>query len=156
MQFATPVSNLMVTDFSQCTLSVMEAMEKRGFSHIPILVNRQIRGVFSVSTLFSYMLENPKQAMDLSASKVSDFREFTSIHNHTCERFMFMTPKHTYWDAQKAFENGSSSQQKRLVAIFITTTGDERGQLMGMLTPWDIIGQEEIPYEDSGRNHRKK
>ena len=156
MQFATPVSNLMVTDFSQCTLSVMEAMERRGFSHIPILLNQQIRGVFSVSTLFSYMLEYPNQVLDLSTSKVSDFREFTSIYNHTCERFMFMTPKHTYWDAQKAFENESSPQQKRLVAIFITTTGDERGQLMGMLTPWDIIGQEESPYEDSGRNHRKK
>lgn len=142
MQYATPASKLMVTDPNQKAYTIMEGMEKRGFSHIPIVVNRKFMGVFSVSTLFSYQLAYPQRKLNIKAALISDFSEFTAIDDHTCERFLFMTPDHTYWDAQKAFERGNSVKHKRLAAIFITSDGTATGKLLGMLTPWDIIGKE--------------
>ncbi len=143
MQYATPVSRLMVTQKEACTFDVMKGMEERGFSHIPIVFNKKVLGAFSISTLFSYQLTYPNQNIDLKHSQIMDFAEFTSFQGHTCERFLFMKPSCTYWDAQMAFERGSNPRKKRLVAIFITTTGDERGELLGMLTPWDVIGKED-------------
>ena len=37
---------------------------------------------------------------------------------------------------------GNSVKNKRLAAIFITSDGTATGKLIGMLTPWDIIGKE--------------
>ena len=143
-QYATPASKLMVTRSDMDTFSVMKNMEERGFSHIPIMSNKQIRGVFSISTLFSYQLAYPNHKIDLQHLKIRDFEEFTSFQGHTCERFAFMNPVCTYWDAQKEFERGSNPKKKRLAAIFITSTGDEHSELLGMLTPWDVIGQEDV------------
>lgn len=156
LQYATPVGELLMASPTQSTLSVMEIMERRGFSHVPIVEANQILGVFSVSTLFSYQLAYPDQKLDVSNSKISDYQEFTSFHRHTTERFLFMNPANSYWDAQKAFEKGNSPYEKRLVAIFITKSGDARGRLLGMLTPWDIIGQGDTLYENIGRNHKKQ
>ena len=143
LEYATPASQIFVSSPGERTLAVMEAMGRRGFSHIPIIYQSQIQGVFSVSTLFSYQLNYPHETLKLRSSTIRDFKEFTPIYNHTCERFMFMKPTQTYWDAQEAFEKGNSPYKKRLAAIFITRTGDWRGRLLGMLTPWDIIGQDE-------------
>lgn len=142
MQYATPTSELMMTDLKQKAYTVMKNMEKRGFSHIPVVVNKKFMGVFSISTLFSYQLADPKCKFDIEDVLISDFSQFISIENHTCERFLFMTPEHTYWDAQKAFERGNGMKHKRLAAIFITSDGSSKGKLLGMLTPWDIIGKE--------------
>lgn len=142
MQYATPVAELMVTNPNQKVYTVMESMERRGFSHIPIVVNGKFMGVFSVSTLFSYQLAYPERKLNIRDSVISDFSEFTAINDHTCERFLFLTSDHTYWDAQKAFERGNSVKHKRLAAIFITSDGKATGKLLGMLTPWDIIGKE--------------
>lgn len=154
LNYATPTSALLVAGPKDKTLKVMEAMNRRGFSHIPIVAQNQIQGVFSVSTLFSYQLSYPENTIELANSTLADFQEFTMIRNHACERFMFMDPHQSYWDAQEAFEKGSSPYQKRLAAIFITKTGDWRGRLLGMLTPWDIIGREDETDEDTGRDHR--
>lgn len=144
MNYATPISQMLVTDPSQHVYDVMERMERRGFSHIPIVSCNQVLGVFSISTLFSYQLAYPKRTLDFMRARISDLKEFTLMENHTSERFRFMTPEQTYWEAQEAFEEGSSLRQKRLAAIFITKTGDRRGRLLGMLTPWDVIGREKI------------
>lgn len=143
MQYATPISNLMIADKEAYTLDVMKNMEKNGFSHIPIMKHNKIQGVFSISTLFSYQLTYSNRKIDFNDSKIKDFAQFTDFQGHACERFMFMKPDSTYWDAQLAFERGNNPKRKRLAAIFVTPTGDERGELLGMLTPWDIIGQEE-------------
>ena len=142
MQYATLAPELTVTDPKQKAYTVMEAMEKRGFSHIPIVANGKFMGVFSVSTLFAYQLKYPERKLNIKESIICDFSEFTSIDQHICERFLFMKPEQTYWDAQKAFECGNSVKNKRLAAIFITSDGTATGKLMGMLTPWDIIGKE--------------
>ena len=143
MQYATPISRLIVTSEEAYTLDVMRNMEKRGFSHIPILSHKKVQGVFSISTLFSYQLEHASGKIDFTHSKIKDFVQFTNLQGHTCERFLFMKPSHTYWDAQLLFERGSKSRTKRLAALFVTQTGDEMGELLGMLTPWDIIGRED-------------
>ena len=59
-----------------------------GFSHIPIISRARFRVVFSVSTLFSYQLNYPHETLKLRSSTIRDFKEFTPIYNHTCERFM--------------------------------------------------------------------
>ena len=73
--------------------------------------------------------------IDFNDSKIKDFAQFTDFQGHACERFMFMKPDSTYWDAQLAFERRSNPKRKRLAAIFVTPTGDEHGELLGMLTP---------------------
>ena len=47
LEYATPASQILVTSPGERTLTVMEAMDRRGFSHIPIIYQSQIQGVFS-------------------------------------------------------------------------------------------------------------
>ena len=140
MDFATPAEKIVMTTPKRKVLPLMVTMQEKGFSHIPIWYFGEMVGVFSTSTVFAFTVANPGKTLD-EDTLVQEFAEFYPLAAHT-ERYLFATPDMSYWEAKEAFTK--VTKHKRLAAIFLTDTGKATGKLLGMLTPWDVLGLDEV------------
>ncbi len=133
---ATPFNKLMVASPQQSAFSVMHKMKGRGFSHVPVLSGGKFVGVFSVSTPFSYALKNDKGIKrDIT---IGDFGDLLKTDNHCTERYLFIPETMTIRKAGKLFEI-VGNDKKRLAMMFITENGKENEQILGVLTPFDVL-----------------
>ena len=142
LNFATRRENLMIAYLDQNALRVMREMKKRGYSHVPVFSNGDFVGVFSVSTVFSYIIEEDDHCVDRQTT-IGDFGHLLKLDHHNSEQFAFVSRRATYWDVRDLFERRHSRPSSRLVAVFITENGRFGERVLGMITPWDIIGQEQ-------------
>lgn len=140
LEFATPQEQLLWADMNQRALEVMRAMDKRGFSHVPVLQKGELVGVFSMGTVFSYQIRDEGERPITPDTRIRDFQPWLPIDNHSQECYDFIDAEATYADVKQAFERIKRGG-KRLAALFITRTGDPRESVLGMVTPWDVLGQ---------------
>lgn len=137
MEFATTGEQIMRGYLDQKVLPLMRAMEDRGFSHIPILKNGKFYGVFSVGAVFRYLLHNGGKGISES-STLADLDQQIQLREHT-ENYEFVSARETYITVRKKFER-VRGKSKRVAVIFVTETGSPNQKLLGMLTPWDVLG----------------
>lgn len=131
LMFATRAEAILQAHPNDRALDVMRRMNRHGFSHAPVIDDGRICGVFSIGTVFARCLDGGEICPD---TRIYEFGALTKLNT----RFMFMDERATYLDARVEFEK-RSGRNNRLAAIFITSTGDENGALMGLLTPWDVM-----------------
>ncbi|MCL4553311.1 MAG: hypothetical protein M1305_07165 [Candidatus Marsarchaeota archaeon] len=60
-----------------------------------------------------------------------------------CSGFTIMSQNRTVYDAHEAFTSALERQQPRLFAIIITDSGRPTEQPIGLVTPWDLLGDGE-------------
>ena len=135
--WAVSASSIMMTNMHARVLQLMRAMEGKGYSHVPVIERERIVGVFSQSTVFSYI---GRGGYIDEGTKVGDMARFLPFEKHTSERFEFVPADTSYVDAAAAFMPGPT-REKRLAVIFITQTGARDEELIGLITPWDILGR---------------
>ncbi|HML49556.1 MAG TPA: hypothetical protein PKE04_22695, partial [Clostridia bacterium] len=126
-------------------LPLMRKMQQNGFSHVPVIERQRVCGAFSNSTIFSFFLDHPDQCIN-GETTVRTFRAYLSFESHSSEQFRFMDEGATYADVKLAFEQ-RKERNKRLAAIFVTKTGSRDEELLGMITPWDVLGRF-VPRDD--------
>lgn len=137
LDFATLYDDIMKTNPSQKAQVVMRKMERLGFSHIPVISEGNFIGVFSISTVFTYIINNNMTSLNDDMT-IGDFAELLPVEKHSSERFRFVSKDATLFEVKQAFEN-KTQRNKRLAVIFITDNGSIGGRILGMLTPWDIL-----------------
>ncbi len=149
LNYATPAELIFSASLSDNALRTMRRMQRDGFSHLPIFENGLFFGVFSVSTLFSDAVEHG--GCDLNAdTKLDRFRALIPIHTHRTEQFLFLPKTANYFEARVLFER-PTKHDRRLAAIFITKSGDPKDRLLGMITPWDVLDDEEFQQRRNKR-----
>lgn len=117
---------------------VIKYMSKNKISHAPVIdKNDQVIGVFSESTLYSYLLKHASLEIN-EDMKIGNILEYTYFENHISERFAFVSAKEYVYDLKENFIKKSKSE-KRLVMIFITKNGLKTEPLLGLLTAIDLI-----------------
>lgn len=136
---ATPVDKLLVTDPDARALPLMRVMDERGFTNVPVLDQGRFVGVFSVSTVFSFVSGSPGQPLD-ELTPVRRFRAYLPIDRHLSERFLVLPQDADYVDVKTAFERGAAHRH-RLAAVLLTDDGTTNTPLRGMITPWDALGK---------------
>ena len=142
--YATPGERVLRAHPGDPALEVMRRMEKHGFSHVPVLEKGGISGIFSMRSVFSYVLKNGAVGQE---TRVRDFGELLQINRPGGgERFLLLSASATYHDVRAAFER-AGERDSRLAAVFITQNGQLDEPLLGMLTPWDVLGEKESPEE---------
>lgn len=139
LDFATPGSKVYSAGLSDRVLKVMTAMEKNGYSHIPIIEKRKFVGVFSVSTIFSCVLQEPDLRITPETT-LRDLGRLLPVEKHV-ENYAFVDRDTTCMEARRMFEK-IQGRNKRLSVIFITEHGKREEALLGMLTPWDVMKEE--------------
>lgn len=129
--------DLLFASYRDSLYDLMEEMEKRKLSHVPILnANGAVEGVFSTSTLFDYVLENGP--LDhLEELTMADFASVTGLESHTHEAFLFVPRRRSvrelypYLVKQKAHD-------KPIALFFVTEHGKKEEKVLGVLTSIDL------------------
>ena len=140
LENATPFSHLVTADLEMPVHTLMQRMQKEGFSHIPVLENHRLFGIFSASIFFSFVLEG-KHGFEIE--KLSDVKSYLPIKRHIYETFLFIRQNAAVEEARVLFDRKRGPQHRRLAALFITENGNPDEPLLGMATPWDVMLDEE-------------
>ena len=140
MEFATKGEQVMKASLNQQVLRLMEVMDKNGYSHIPVMRDGQFCGVFSVGSVFRYLLRSGGEGISPDTT-VADIGGHIQVKDHM-ENYEFVSKDATYITVRKKFEH-VKGKNKRVSVIFITETGSPEERLLGMLTPWDVLGEPE-------------
>ena len=140
IDFATPRSRLLISASGEKALSVMRAMQKEGYSHVPVFRKGQLAGVFSISTVFSYVLDGEKKITE--NTRIFEFGDLLKLDKHASERFAFIGPQADYWTVRELFNRKPGEHSKRLAILFITKNGRMDGKILGIVTPWDLIAED--------------
>jgi predicted transcriptional regulator len=135
---AIPFSHLFVVGLDENLGSVLAIMMKRGFSHVPVIDNGGLLGVYSEEVLTSYLIA--KGSVSLSANlKMRDFLAFLPMEKHPNERYIFMARDALLEDAREAFADSKTKTGKRLAMIFISEHGRNDETILGALVPSALI-----------------
>jgi len=139
IEYATWAEKILVTTPNSEVVPLMRMMELRGFSHVPVVKGEEVTGVFSTSTVFSYLIKNSYTMAD--DMKVSAFGDLLKINNHSTEFFDFASRDALYSEILEMFDTNYKKREKRLAIIFITRNGRRNEKLEGLITPWDVLGK---------------
>lgn len=137
LEFATKSEHMMKASLDQKVLRLMDVMDKNGYSHIPVMKEGSFCGVFSVGAVFRYLLRSGGEGIAPDMT-VADLGRYIEVQEHM-ENYEFVSKDETYISVRKKFEL-VRGKNKRIAVIFITETGSQKERLLGMLTPWDVLG----------------
>jgi CBS domain-containing protein len=121
-------------------VDVIAKMNANVYTHVPILRNGAVIGVFSENTIFSYVAEHRNVVIDPN-TRIEAFRDYVPLTKHVSEVFEFLPQRASVADVLLKFQN-SIRDKKRLAAVFITDDGESTGRLLGLITAWDLAKAE--------------
>ena len=117
-------------------LPVMRAMADGGFTHVPIMEDGRVVGVFSENTLLAHIIadEIVEVGEDATLDGVADL---LPLDVHSSETFAFVGRDVLAPDVVALFQD-ALRRSERLGAVFVTQSGRSCERLLGMLTSWDM------------------
>lgn len=140
LSIATPAEHLLCARHSDDLIRLLGIMDKKGYSHIPLLgPGGVLSGVFSVGTVFAHAKNDPSKP--IKGLQVKDLAPYLPPEKHTTEKFAFTGKDATLYELKQLFKF-SGPYHRRIVAVFVTETGDMNEKLLGMITPWDVFKAE--------------
>jgi CBS domain-containing protein len=137
---AIPKSKIVCKTLDDFVRPTMMEMEKHTYTHIPILENGIVRGVFSENTLLSYLVDDGIVDIDDSL-KFSDISKYLPIENHSAESFRFIPKDALLYDVKTLFEE-TLKNSDRIGMVFLTQNGKQAESVIGILTAWDVAAVE--------------
>ncbi|NLI59560.1 MAG: hypothetical protein GX387_13835 [Clostridium sp.] len=75
--------------------------------------------------------------------KIREFYEFIPMARHESESFAFVSREALVMDIEVMYAE-QLQQGKRLAVVFITHSGKENEEILGLVTAWDIAGYQEL------------
>ena len=139
LSVATPFKNIYWRTMDSHVVSTMKAMKEHGYSHVPILTNNKVAGIFSENSIFNYLLSIENQTLDEDL-RFRDIKDFLSLQGRKSHRYVFVD-RNTYLpEAEEIFEN-AFRKGERIAMILITEHGSPKDKLLGVVTALDILAQ---------------
>ena len=115
---------------------IADIMLSKGFTHVPILVNGVLYGVFSQNTIFTCFAK--QEGIHINANTtIKEYIDFLPIDKHETERFMFVSKDTKVDDLAPLFSQKING--KRLVMIFVSDTGKTNEKVIGIITSYDLL-----------------
>ena len=116
-------------------MPTISVMRDKIYTYVPIMKGRTVWGVFCESTIFSMAGEG-------DMSKIKEITTFFDIRKYITEYssdgiYDFVWSDATVDDVCKLFSD-AIDQGRRLDVLYITNTGTSEGELVGLITIWDI------------------
>jgi CBS domain-containing protein len=136
LKVAVNIDEIFTTDWEQCVVDVVATMNANVYTHVPILRDGAVVGVFSENTICSYLAGRRRAVIDPN-TRIGEFRDYVPLAKHASEVFEFLPQGATVADVLLQFQH-SIRDKKRLATIFITADGQPTGRLLGLVTAWDL------------------
>jgi CBS domain-containing protein len=135
---AIAFSSLYQVGLGESLSSVLSVMQRRGFSHIPVMVDDQLYGVFSQEVLADYLLDH--QSISLTKdTTLATFKDYLPIAKHRNERYLFLKEDVLVEEARQAFSESKAKYGKRLGMIFLSANGKPGEPILGALVSSALI-----------------
>ncbi|MBP3388831.1 MAG: hypothetical protein J6K98_03040 [Clostridia bacterium] len=135
----TPVKSMLTATRDTAVLPLMTEMEQRHISHVPILQNKRVDSVFSVSTVFQAALGGMR-SLDTN-TRVENFARWLPIDRHMGQDFRFVEPDMLLRDARNLFDK-AYSRNRKLKLLLVTENARPDRPLLGVLSPYDLLNQD--------------
>lgn len=134
-QISIPFKDIYKREMGDKVLPTISYMKEKSFSYVPVMNGKKVWGVFSESALFNII-------GDGNISMLDDELQLFKIGKYIAEYskdgvFDFVRSNASIDDIRKKFSE-ASEEGRRLDVIYITTTGDKNGDLVGLVTIWDM------------------
>lgn len=129
--------DMIIANKKDKVIDIMKLMDKYAYTHVPIIEDGRLLGVFSDHTICSYMIERQYFRID-EDTEIGQLEKFLLIESHKSEFFAFVNKKARLHVVEELFENSYKSS-KILAVVFITSDGEPKSLLEGMITPWDLL-----------------
>lgn len=136
LSVAIPASKIFTATLDTSIQELMRIMIRKNYTHVPIIKDDMMIGIFSENTLLSYLVAN-QEGIILKDATVADFREFIKIENHINEFFEFVPRNTLMSEVEEIFHKGMMDK-KRIAVVYITESGKNTEKILGMITPWDL------------------
>ncbi|WP_149538790.1 CBS domain-containing protein [Siccirubricoccus phaeus] len=115
-----------------------EIMKREGFSHLPILDERDtVIGVFNEAAVFDHLWAEPEMIIG-RGMRIEDILSHCRLGAGHTETFKFVRPGTPLDDLVQMFV-ALESPTTRVGAAFVTASGKETDPLQRMITPWDVL-----------------
>ena len=134
--FGTPAERIYFAHPNDSVLQVMRGMNNNGYSHVPVQEKGTAAGVFSMRALFDYLAEHGLDGAN-DGLRIRDLGE----HIHFGSRYAFVSEDTSIVEVRWMFQKYTERNQ-RLSAVFVTENGQPGEQLIRMLTPWDVLSDQ--------------
>lgn len=139
-QIWTPRQRLFTATLADRALAVIRHMRKHVYTHVPILDGKKLLGIFSESTLLAFLADHECPIVE-EATTLHEFAPFLAINAQRSEQFDIIKPTALVSEVVELFQAHLQKQQ-RLGAVLVTTAGLPTGELLGLITAWDIAGSD--------------
>ncbi len=135
----TPLEKLVTAQEDTPVLEVMRRMRSRSLSHVPILKNNRVQGVFSVETVFQGVLDG-KWPVE-GDTTLKEYAAYLPTAGHMGSEYRFVNRGTTLANAELMFEK-AHSRNRKLKLLLVTKNGGEDEPLLGVVTPYDLMGND--------------
>ena len=116
-------------------LPAVREMYERGISHVPIMEDGRVLGVFSNSTFIECTISGD-YVIDEETTFLTIEKEL-ALDSHEAESFLFADKETPIDELSDVFEE-ASRKGKKIGMIFVTEHGSEKEKLLGIITAWDV------------------
>lgn len=133
-----PRRNITCRTMNDFVRPAMVEMNERMYTHIPIMEDGIVIGVFSENTLLNYLIDDEIVSIDRNV-RFSDIEKYLPLEQHRAESFRFIgqeTPVSEIEDIFAAADRASD----RIGLIFVTNSGKRTEKLLGIISAWDVAG----------------
>lgn len=137
MDYAIKIRNMYTAGLRSRVLDVIRHMSKNGYTHVPIMEEGRLIGVFSANVLFGYLADAKFENITLDA-RMEQLVEHLAITNHTNEYFTFMPADCSLYELSRRFKIDAQTM-KQLCAIFLTEKGRADEKVLAMVTPYSLL-----------------
>lgn len=134
-KISIPYKDIFKREMSDKVIPTISVMKDRAFSHVPVMNGKKVWGVFSESAIFNIVGDGGSSLIqeDTPLFKIGKYiTEYTETGV-----FDFVGNTATIDDIRRMFAE-SFEKGRRLDVIYVTTTGDNKGDLVGLVTIWDL------------------
>lgn len=135
---AIPIGKVATCTISDYVLPAMRMMNEKNFTHIPIVDNGIVVGVFSENTVFSYITDEEIVEIDKD-TKFEKLSKYLPINCHRAEVFRFVKKDALTYDISQLFSKALNDGE-RIGMLFVTEHGKSSEKLLGIVTAWDVAG----------------
>ena len=130
-----PYDNIYMCKMADKVLPTISTMREKTYTYVPIMKGRTVWGVFCESTIFSMAGEGDLALIKENAT-FFDIRKYILDYSNK-GIYDFVWSDATIDDVCKIFSD-AMDKGRRLDVLYITNTGTSEGELVGLITVWDI------------------
>ena len=130
------IDEVMCANLNDNVKDVINKMIDKGYSHIPVVLNDKLVGVFSENTIFTALSESDH--IDITSnSLIKDYLPFINIENHSSQYFLFVKESMLVDDLYLLFNKKKNN--KKLVMAFVSKNGSIKDNILGIITSYELL-----------------